>query len=215
MNRYERLNARIRGVVACVPSMAADNDQLDMQRGNDHAKSAAKLTGVLRRHLSPLSFMSTEVHGLAAARRLLANLGWDPSSINALVYVTQTPGIQMPSGAHVLHEQLGLPPTCVPVQANYACAGYVYGLWMGALLGNGDGRMQRILVVVGDTISQRCAPDDKSTAPIFGDAVSATALEVGAVMPAMHFVLGTDPKGYGELSMFDGKPIKMDGIAVF
>jgi 3-oxoacyl-[acyl-carrier-protein] synthase-3 len=216
MNRYERLNASIRGVVAAVAAGPVTNAELDQIRGNTDATDSAKLTGVLQRHVTILpSFMPTELFCVAAARRLMANLGWHPSSINALVYVTQTPGIQMPSGAHAIHEQLGLPPTCVPVQANYACAGYVYGLWLGALLGNGDGRLQRVLVLVGDTISQRCDPRDRATAPVFGDAASATALEVGALQPAMHFVLGTDPGGYGSLSMFDGQPIKMDGSAVF
>jgi len=215
MNRRERLNATIRGVVAVIPPNGVNNEELDALHGNDFATKSAGITGVLRRHrTAPEASMPTEFACAAAARRLMVNLGWDASSINALVFVTQTPGVEMPSGAHAIHEALGLPANCVPVQVNWACAGFVYGLWLGALLGGGD-RTQRILVLAGDTITRRCDPNDRATSAVFGDAASATAIEVGSNQGAMRFVLGTDPEGWHKLSMADGKPMTMDGTAVF
>lgn len=215
MNRYDRLNATIRGVVAAVPANAVTNAVLDAHRGNADATESAKITGVQQRHMSSVTMLPTEQACTWAAKRLLGNLGWDVSSINALVYVTQTPGILMPSGAHAIHGLLGLPPTCVPIQANYACAGYVYGLWLGSLLGGSSGRTQRILVLVGDTITQHCDPHDRATGPVFGDAASATALECDPLQGALHFLLGTDPKRYDQLAMAVGEPMRMDGTAVF
>lgn len=207
MNRIEALGIDLHGVVTAVPRRVRSNEDMGQS-----AIDAAGITGVhLRHHVVDETFASL---ALAAAARMMAVLGWEPQSITALVVVTQTPNIDMPSVGHVLHDAMGLPTWCPVITVNWACAGYVYGLWLASRL-VGDVHPQRVLVIAGDTISTRCDPADRATWPIFGDAVSATGVEVGASSSHGLFVLGNNGGRWRSLAMMPGQPIQMVGTDVF
>lgn len=158
----------------------------------------------------------------AASHRLLADMHWAPQAVDALVFVTQTSPRRMPSIACELHEELGLPHHVPAFDLNMACSGYTYGLWVSASL-----RLPRVLLVVGDTISRFLDPLDASTYPIFGDAVSATALELTGDPVGIDFVGGTAGSGADGLCILDTnqefekhecyrrETLHMDGAAVF
>lgn len=205
-NLTESMRAAIRGVVTAIPANELTN--AGMPPGADEA---AKMTGVLsRRHVT--GDQSTESLCLAAAERLLADLDWDPDSIRALVYVTQTPGLAVPASAYTLHAKLGLPLHCPALQVNWSCAGYVNGLWLAMKL-TGEQQGSRVLLLVGDTSSRIVDPADRATGPLFGDAGSATAIEGGATMS--HVVLGSDGNDAGALQQGHGEFLNMDGASVF
>ena len=206
-NRIEVCGGYIAGVVTVVPSLRLTNGDWP------HAQEAAKMTGVLeRRHAGDGN--TTESLCLAAAKKLLSSLSWTPESIDALVYVTQTPGSAVPASAFTLHAQLGLPQNCPAVEVNWSCSGYVYGLWIASKLALGEvGENKRVLLLVGDTSSKIIDPEDRATAPLFGDAGSATAVQGGDGL--MRFVLGTDGSGADQLSQAHGDFLHMDGPQVF
>lgn len=207
MNRIETMGIDLHGVVTAVPERVRTNEEM-----GDAATAAARITGVhLRHHVVDQTFASL---GLAAARRVLAVLGWEPESITGLVVVTQTANLEMPSVGHVLHDALALPTWCPVVTVNWACAGYVYGLWLASRL-VGNVSPQRVLVIAGDTISTRCDPADRATWPVFGDAVSATGVEVGFDCSKGVFALGNDGNGWRSLAMLPGQPLQMVGPDVF
>jgi 3-oxoacyl-[acyl-carrier-protein] synthase-3 len=119
----------------------------------------------------------------------------------------------MPSLACELHQQLGLQRNIPAFDLNMACSGYVYGLWVAASL-----RVPRCLLVVGDTISRFLDPVDASTYPIFGDAVSATTIELVGGNTRIDFVGGTDGGGAESLKIercVGNDRLIMDGSAVF
>lgn len=209
-NRSEFLCGNVVGVVTAVPTNEVDND-----RWSD-AVEAARLTGVQsRRHVT--NEQTTETLCLAAARRLMANLGWDASEIDALIYVTQTPSDPMPSPGYGLHQSLGLAQRCPVVEVNWSCAGYVYGLWLAMKLAATDHmhEVQRVLVLVGDTTSQIVGLGDRATAPLFGDCGSATAVENGPLSGLSYFVLGSDGAGAPLLHQDHGGSLQMHGPSVF
>jgi 3-oxoacyl-[acyl-carrier-protein] synthase-3 len=57
------------------------------------------------------------------------------------------------------------------------------------------GQMRRGLLLVGDTLSRRVSSEDPSTAYLFGDSGTATAIEFDSAAPPMCFELGTDGRG--------------------
>jgi len=65
------------------------------------------LAGVARRRLAGEFVCSSDLC-VAAGRRVLNLLGWEPGSIDALIMVTQTPDYFLPSTACVIHHLLGL-----------------------------------------------------------------------------------------------------------
>ena len=131
---------------------------------------------------------------IAAARRLLEVLCWDPRSIDGIFLVTQTPDHFLPATAFIAHRELKLHDHCLAFDIGLGCSGYVYGLWVAAQF-IATRSCKRVLLLAGDTISKLISPRDKSVAVLFGDAGSATALEFDPAAGAMAFVGGSDGAG--------------------
>jgi len=129
-----------------------------------------------------------------AARRLLDALEVDASSIDAVVFVTQTPDHPQPNNASLLHGRLGLSKAALSFDLSHGCSGWVYGLHQAALL-CAHGGAARVLLCAGDTLSRLTNRDDRSIDPIFGDAGSAALVERTGLAEPWHFVFGTDGSG--------------------
>ena len=129
-----------------------------------------------------------------AARRLLTEMNIDASSIDAVVFVTQTPDHSQPNNASLLHGRLGLSKSAFGFDIAMGCSGWVVGLHQAALL-CAHGGLGRVLLCAGDTLSRLTNKKDRAIDPLFGDAGSATLIErTGQGLP-MHFVIGADGKG--------------------
>lgn len=184
-------NVRIAGLANAVPRNARPTDADAALFGVDGAKVVAN-SGVVQRSLAG-SLCASDLC-FAAARRLLTGLDWAPDTIDAIIFVSQTPDYILPATSCSLHGRLGLSKDCAAFDVNLGCSGYVYGLWTASLLIAG-GNLRRVLLLAGDTISRISAPRDRSVALLFGDAGSATALERDDAAAPLMFVLGTDGAG--------------------
>ncbi len=140
---------------------------------------------------------------IAAARRLLEGLRWDPASVDGIFLVTQTPDHFLPATAFIAHRELKLKDHCLAFDIGLGCSGYVYGLWAAAQF-IASGSCKRVLLLAGDTISKLISPRDKSVAVLFGDAGSATALEFDPAAGSMAFVGGSDGAGAENLCVPGG-----------
>jgi len=129
-----------------------------------------------------------------AARRLLDAAGLDASSIDAVIFVTQTPDHSQPNNASLLHGRLGLAQGAAAFDLSLGCSGWVYGLHQAALL-CAHGGAARVLLCAGDTLSRLTHPKDRSADPLFGDAGSAALIERTGQGAPWHFELGADGKG--------------------
>jgi 3-oxoacyl-[acyl-carrier-protein] synthase-3 len=155
--------------------------------------------GVQKRHVVTGGMCTSDLC-YAAAERLLENLAWDKGTIDALIFVTQTPDYFMPATACVLQDRLGLGKNCAAFDVNQGCAGYVYGLWLASNL-IAAGSLRRALLLVGDTISRVVSPLDRTVTSLFGDAGTATVIEFDEMAPAMYFELGADGSGQKHLAI--------------
>jgi len=193
---------RIAGIASAVPAEAKSPLQTAGPAGvsPEEAQKIANMTGVHNRHVASSSCCTSDL-ACAAAQRLLEDLKWEPGSIDALVLVSQTHDYDLPATACILQERLGLSHACGAFDISLGCSGYVYGLWVCSGIVAGGAR--RVLLLVGDTMSRACSPQDRSTVFLFGDAGTATALERDANAPDMTFVLGTDGSGKGFLIIPD------------
>lgn len=203
---------RMAGLAAAVPQQQEAN--LDYQHiPEKDRKLLVKTTGIHTRRLAPAGMTASDLC-VAAATPLLEALNWAPASIDALVFVSQTPDYQMPGTAVLLQDRLQLPHQCLAFDINQGCAGYVYGLGtLASLLSSGN--LKRALLLVGDTITHTLSPEDKSTWPIFSDAGSATALEYAPEAPPMHFNLQSDGSRYQAIIVPEGgarQPIRPESL---
>lgn len=181
------------GLASAVPENRVGLEDLAEQFGAEEAHRISESIGIRSRPIVPAGQCSSDLC-FAAAEKLLDELSWERGSIEAIIFVSQTPDHQLPATACILQHRLGLPSTCLAFDVNLGCSGYVYGLSIASQFIS-SGSIQRALVLVGDTLSHLVSEQDKSTSPLFGDAGTATALQQQADAPAMTFTLGTDGKG--------------------
>jgi 3-oxoacyl-[acyl-carrier-protein] synthase-3 len=184
--------AAIVGVVSCLPARKVSNTYFDNEFGADAVKDVVKMIGVESRYWTDES-TSTKDLCAKAGEHLLQHLDWEAASVDALIFVSQTPDFRLPASACALQADLKLSPACIAFDINLGCSGYPYALWLGMTMVQ-TGAARRVLLAVGDTISKIVDPKDRSTALLFGDAGTVTAIEASAEQSA-SFVMGTDGRG--------------------
>lgn len=193
--------ARIAGIVSCVPPKVVTNDHFASQFG-DGVAEVTKMTGVLSRHWVEPDVTTSDLCA-AAAERLLTGLGWDADSLDALIFISQTPDHRLPATASILQARLGARPGIIAFDVNLGCSAYPYGLWLAMMMVQA-GAARRVLLAVGDTSSRVVDPSDRATALLFGDAGTATAIEANELCEPVTFILGSDGRGAENLMIPQG-----------
>ncbi|WP_323119388.1 ketoacyl-ACP synthase III [Burkholderia alba] len=194
--------ARIAGIVSAVPEREIGNDAFVARFGADPVRDVVKMIGVERRRWAGAQQTTGDLCR-AAGRRLLDGLGWRPDSVDALLFVSQTPDYRLPGTAFVLQRDWGLPSACIALDVNLGCSGYPQALWLGMNLIQ-SGAARRVLLAVGDTISKLVDPDDRATSLLFGDAGTVTALEAGGPDDVARFIIGANGHGAHNLIVPSG-----------
>jgi len=197
--------ARIAGVVSCVPSRQLSNDHFSERFGADKVADVIKMIGVQTRRWADEATTTRDLcrH---AGQHLLARLGWEADSVDALIFVSQTPDFRLPATACALQADLGISTNCIAFDINLGCSGYPYALWLGMTMVQ-TGAARRVLLAVGDTISKIVDPADRATALLFGDAGTMTAIDASHDSSAedqAHFILGSDGRGATNLIVPQG-----------
>lgn len=182
----------IRAIASAVPTRIARTADYAYLSPEERVRFQ-KATGIAERHIVEAGQCASDLC-VAAARRALEQLRWEPGSIGALVLITQTPDQPVPATSIGIQHKLGLPETCVAFDVNLGCSSYPYGLAIVSSAMRTLG-IARALLLIGDVSSLTCAEHDKSSWPLFGDAGSATALELDEQAPPMFFDLMSDGAG--------------------
>ena len=198
---FEIPDVRIAGISACVPKKILSNHDYTWITKKERDQ-LIHMIGVETRHVAGPGQTTSDLC-FQAAEQLLEKLGWDRSEISLLVFVSQSRDYIIPSTSAILQERLMLPNTCMAIDINLGCSGYVYGLSVMSSLLRTTG-IQKGLLLVGDLSNVTSNYRDKSTFPLFGDAGTATALELKPGYAPMQFNLQTDGKGFDAIIIEDG-----------
>lgn len=200
MALFDVQNVAIKGVAACVPARREENASLALFSG-DEAEKFSSSTGVYFRRLVDKNTTTSDLC-FHAAEKLVQDLGWEKSSIDCLIFVTQTPDYRLPATSCILQDRLGLSRETYAIDISLGCSGWIYGLCtLGKVL---SPQMKRGLLLVGDTTTKEASKEDKSSYPLFGDAGTATALEFDETNGALHFHVATDGSGYEAIIVPEG-----------
>ncbi len=129
----------------------------------------------------------------AATRDLLDRAGVAPDDVELVIAGTTTPDYAFPSVAAMVQDRLGMTRAgAVDIQAT--CAGFAYGLH----LANGlvsSGVHERVVVVVGETLSKVMDYADRATCILFGDGAGAALVEAATPGRFRASVVGADGSG--------------------
>lgn len=167
-------NIKLTGLSACVPETVIETSSYDLMTPEqiDHF---LRSTGVERRRRASANQCTSDLC-VAAANKLIEELGWNRQEIDLLVFASHTGDYKLPSTSCILQNRLGLPSECMAFDINHGCSGFLYGLSIIANLMS-TGSFKKGLLLVGNTQSKNVSYEDKSTYMIFGDAGAVAALE--------------------------------------
>jgi len=201
-------NVRLAGLCVAMPQHEQSIEESGYGTPEMRTRFTVATSIKSRRLCAPDQFCSDLA--VAAASRLLDELGWHRDEVGALLLVTQTPDLALPATACMIQERLGLSTACAAFDVNLGCSGYPYGLYIAGSMVRPQG-CRKVLLLVGDTSGKsNNNPALDPMAPLFGDAATATALEWSEDAPAFHFSLHTDGKGWDKI--MERKPGGRPGI---
>ena len=194
----------IRGVRACVPAMTRTLVDENLIPDEAERERLIGSIGVRSRHIARPDILTSDLCQ-KAADGLIEELGWARDTIDVLIMVTQSADYVIPATACTLQSRLGL-GSCLAFDINLGCSGYAYGLWTAAALMKTLklDRPARALVLAGDVSTSKLLDGDRATVPLFGDAGSATALEIDPKADDMFGVFGTDGSGAAHIMVEAG-----------
>jgi len=187
------MEAYIKAISYYLPETVLTNEELIKEFPEWSVEKIVNKVGIDQRHIAEPEETSADL-ATKAAEKLFAEYDIDKSSIDFILFCTQSPDYFLPTSACLIQDKLKIPTTCGALDFNLGCSGYVYGLALakGLLLG---GIANNILLLTGETYSKFMHPKDKGNRTLFGDAGSATLISSDGFAEIGNFSLGTDGKG--------------------
>lgn len=226
----------IHSLAACVPPRIERNDSLVGLIPEEDIYKTINNIGINEKRIADKEVCASDLC-FQAAEKLISDNDIARDSIQGLIFVSQTSDFHQPATAPILQDRLGLNKATLSFDVNLACSGYVYGLAIAYSFCSQIG-CDRVLLLVGETMSKITSDNDKESKPLFGDAGTATLIEKGDYGISI-FSLNSDGSG-AEVMMIpvggfrnpatidsfemsedqkgnkrNGYQFRMDGMAVF
>lgn len=201
MAQIEVNGLKIVGISTSVPSKVVSNNDYDILSISER-ELFIKTTGVKNRRVASVGTTTSDM-GVHAANSLFEKTAWNREEIDLLVFVTQSRDYYLPSTAVIAQNKLKLSTSCMAFDVGLGCSGYVYGLSIVASLLN-SGKFQKAILIAGDISTVSCNYHDKSSYPLFGDAVSATFIEKTENNNKWTFDLFSDGSGENAIKIPSG-----------
>lgn len=169
----------IRAIAHALPATTLTYEMLVERFGEKHTASIYKMSGIRDRRVVAPGQCASDL-AAAAARRLLAHREIDPTSVDALIFASQTPDYRIPATACKLQADLGLPERCATFDINQACTSFLFGaLTAHSMIVAGTAR--RVLLLNGDALTTLINPNDRGLVTLQGDGAAAALFEPSSV----------------------------------
>lgn len=188
----------LQALTYALPEQVVTNDDLARENPDWEMHRIADKVGIRERRVVRPDETSADL-AYAAGEKLLSEVGIDRSTVDLVIFCTQTPDYLLPTSASVLQHRLGLSVHVGAFDFNQGCSGYVYGLAIAKAFVRA-GMARNVLLLTGETYSKLIHPRDRTVRVLFGDAGSASLIGRGgggARIGEIH--LGTDGSGAGNL----------------
>lgn len=193
-SNFTFFNSKITGLSSVVGNVKVNiDDEVVFYQSQKQLDKLKKTIGFDTRYIADTGVTASDLC-LQAAQQLLSTMRLTPSSLDAIVFVTQTPDYNMPGNAHIIHKKLELPKHCIAYDLVFGCSGFVTGLFMAQMMATTG--FNKVLLLCGDTLSKIIDVRNRADAPIFGDAGSACVVEKTAIAVPSYFSLFSDGSGF-------------------
>jgi 3-oxoacyl-[acyl-carrier-protein] synthase-3 len=173
---YEFQGPIIKGIQLVIPSneIAFDDEISNYNFTPQQSEKLKNIMGYDRRRVVKNDVTSSDL--IVAGFKELVCKGFDLSTLDALIVVTQTPDYLIPGTSYVVHGLLNMHEDILCLDINQGCAGYIVGLITAFSLLAGN-NFKKIALVNVDVVSRLVSAADRNSRPIIGDAAAITILE--------------------------------------
>ncbi len=167
-------NSRILSVGRYVPPKVVTNDDLTACMDTTDGWIRER-TGIRERHYSEGDVGASDM-GAIAAREALEKAGIAAADVDAIIFATLSPDVDMPASACLLQARLGI-GGMLAFDVKNQCSGFLYGLSVADTLIK-TGRCEHVLLVGAEVHSTGLdlSTRGRDVAVIFGDAAGAVVL---------------------------------------
>lgn len=179
-------------ISACVPPKIIYNRDLNKVLPQEEVDKLVNSIGIEEKRFAEKDVTSSDLC-FKAADKLLNDNNIDRNSIDMLLFLTLTPDYVSPPSSCVLQHRLGLTESCGTLDLSLACSGFIYALST-AFAYVSIPTVNRVLLLVGETMSKLANPRDMVNFPLYGDAGTACLIEKGNFGEAT-FLLTSDGEG--------------------
>lgn len=179
-------NVEIKSIATCLPEKVVEMTSYTEKFGEKIVAETIAGSGIERLHEATIGETTADLCQ-RAAELIFEKEQIDRSTIDGIVFVSQTFDYYDPATSCVLQSKLGLSKECVCFDISYGCSGYIYGIFQAATLIS-SGACNNVLVMAGDTNSKVNNQEDKSSVMVFGDAGSASVVSKGNGQMGFHIM---------------------------
>lgn len=163
-------NVSIDYISSSVPIHTVGNSFFSTLLTEKEIRVFEKTVGIKERRWAHKDVTASDL-GFAAAEEILKLV--DKNEIKSLIFLSQTSDYKIPFTSNILQDRLGLQQEILCFDINAGCAGFVQGLSTAFSIASTLREGEKVLLIIGETLSKILSPTDKSTNMLFGDAASA------------------------------------------
>lgn len=202
MADFKFLNVNIKGIYTAVSENFKSVFDIGFEAGlsKDEILKFQAATGVNKLHSS--ENLTTSDYCIKAARELLIDLNWSNSSVDCVIFLTQTPDYILPKTSTIIQQKLNLRDDIFVLDINDGCSGFIYGLVTAFQFSSPN--IKRILLMMGETPSKIVNPKDKSANLLFGDGGACIAIEYEVNDKNQYISSGIDGSSFQSIIINDG-----------
>ena len=196
-----KINAMITGIGGYVPEDVLTNEDIAKMVDTTDEWILTRVGISERRVLR--EGLGTSYMGTKAVEQLLAKTNTKADEIEAMICATTTPDYFFPTAASMIAHNTGC-VNALTFDMQAACTGFLYALEAAANFIR-SGRVKKLIVVAGDTMTSITDYTDRTTCPLFGDGCGAVLIEptfedIGII----DAILKSDGNGLDHLNMKGG-----------
>lgn len=192
----------IKAIEYNLPEKVLTNEMIAQEFPEWTVEKIDKKIGIKQRHVTVYGETASDL-AVGAAEKLFANIGYNRSQIDYLIFVTQSPDYHLPTTACTIQTRLGLSQRITAIDVNLGCNGFVAGLSLAKAVIISE-QAKNVLLLTGETYSKYMHERDKSNRTIFGDGAAATLVSTEGIAEVGEFVIGTDGTGTNNLIVKTG-----------
>lgn len=196
------MEAYIKAISYYLPEGVLTNEEFVKEFPEWTVEKIEKKLGIKERHITAKDETAADM-AVCAASKLFEEHHIERSTIDYLLFCTESFDYILPTTACLIQDRLGLPNSIGVMDIGLGCSGWVGGLAAAKGLVMA-GVAHNVLLLTAETYSKYLHPRDKSNRTIFGDGAAATLISTDGMARIGNFSFGTDGKGAENLIVRSG-----------